>query len=408
MTMNKRKRTKLENLRVPYALAVHGKEEEKAVLGVLRSKNTMIGNMTKKFELKVAKLFGKKYGIMVNSGSSANLIATKLLKLPKNAEVITPVLTFSTTVAPLIQNNLKPKFVDVEEGTYLINIELLKREISKRTKAIFIPSLLGNIPNLSELQKLADDNSLFFIEDSCDTLGGLLNGKPTGTYSDISTTSFYGSHVITACGGGGMICVNNKDWAAKSKMLRGWGRTSAVDESETIEKRFNIKVENMQYDSKFIFGEIGYNFLPLEVSSAFGLEQLKKLKTFATIRRHNFNMLYEFFKKYEEYFILPRQLANVTTSWLAFPLTIREGTPFTRYDLVINFERNNIQTRPIFTGNVLRQPAFKNISIHKDFPKADDIMKNGFVVGCNQSIGKQHIQKIERVFEDFLNAHIKR
>lgn len=399
--------SKTDDLRVPYALAVHGKEEEDAVLALLRQRKTILGESTRQFELKVAQLFGKKYGIMVNSGSSANLIATELLRLKANSEVITPALTFSTTVAPLLQKGLKPVFVDVEEGTYTINIRHLAEKVGKETKALFIPSLLGNVPDLSELRKIADKNSLFFVEDSCDTLGAIFKGKPTGTYSDISTTSFYGSHVITACGGGGMVCVNDPEWAKRSKMLRGWGRSSAVDESETIETRLGVKVDGVEYDSKFIFDEIGYNMLPLEVSSAFGLEQLKKLDAFAETRRRNFASLYKFFKRYENYFTLPKQLDEVVTSWLAFPLTIKEGAPFNRYELVVYLERNNIQTRPIFTGNVLRQPAFKHLDSKRDFPVADHVMRNGFVIGCNQGLGPSHMSKIEGVFEKFLESKAK-
>ncbi len=398
---------KTDNLRVPYALAVHGQEEEDAVVALLRQSKTIIGDKTKQFEEKVAQLFGKKYGIMVNSGSSANLIATELLRLNAGAQVITPALTFSTTVAPLLQKGLNPIFVDVEEGAYTVDIGQLDGSVGAGTKALFIPSLLGNVPDLQRLRGIADKNSLFFVEDSCDTLGGTFNSKPTGAYSDISTTSFYGSHVITACGGGGMICVNDPEWAKRSKVLRGWGRSSAVDESETVEARFGVKVDGVQYDSKFIFDEIGYNLLPLEVSSAFGLEQLKKLNSFADIRRRNFERLYKFFKRYENYFILPKQLKEVTTSWLAFPLTIKEGAPFNRYDLVVYLEGNNIQTRPIFTGNVLRQPAFKNLNVKKEFPVSDHIMRNGFVGGCNQGLGDIHMAKIENTVERFIESKVK-
>jgi CDP-6-deoxy-D-xylo-4-hexulose-3-dehydrase len=392
-----------DNLRVPYALAVHGREEEEAVVNILRNNKTIIGNYTKEFEQKVSKLFGKRYGIMVNSGSSANFIAIELLKLQEGSEIITPALSFSTTIAPLLQKQLKPILVDVEEGTFIIDTDKINEKITKKTKALVIPSLLGNVPDMERLRKIADENSIKFIEDSCDTLGATFKGKPTGEYSDISTTSFYGSHIITACGGGGMLCVNNQEYEKRARVLRGWGRSSAVDESETIEKRFGVKLDGIQYDSKFIFNELGYNFLPLEVSSAFGLEQLKKLDKFAQIRHSNWSRLYKYFEKYKEYFKLPKQRSDVTTSWLAFPLVIKEGAPFSRYEIVIHLEKNNIQTRPIFTGNVLRQPAFKNLKIKNDFPIADEIMKNGFVVGCNHGLNDKHITKIEQVTTEFLS-----
>src|SRR3989344_1081777 len=181
-------------LRVPYALAVHGDEEEKAVLDVIRSRKTIMGEKTKEFENKVASQFGKKHGIMVNSGSSANLLAFELLNLPKDSEIITPVLTFSTTVAPVVQKGLTPVFVDVELGKYLIDLKQVKDAVTKKTKCLAIPSLLGNIPDLTAVNKIAKDNNLFYIEDSCDTIGATFNGEPTGKHTDISTTSFYGSH----------------------------------------------------------------------------------------------------------------------------------------------------------------------------------------------------------------------
>ncbi len=397
---------KEEKIRVPYALAVHGEEEEKAVLQVLREHKTIMGERTKKFENEVASLFGKKYGIMVNSGSSANLLALELLRLPESSEVITPVLTFATTVAPIIQKRLKPVFVDVEHGTYLIDIEKMKEAINKRTRVLLIPSLIGNVPDMEKIRQIAKEYSLVFIEDSCDTLGAYYDGLPTGVYSHISTTSFYGSHIITAGGGAGMLCLNHGPWDTRARVLRGWGRSSAKDESEDIVKRFGVELGGIPYDSKFIFEEIGYNFLPTEISSAFGLEQLKKLKNFEEIRTRNFNQLYEFFSNYQQYFTLPKQLPEVKTSWLAFPLTIKPGSPFTRALITKYLEQQNIQTRPIFTGNVLRQPAFNHLSILQsadNFPAADEIMKNSFLVGCNHGLTERHISYMKEIFFKFLD-----
>lgn len=390
--------------RVPYGLAVHDHDEEQAVLEVLQNHKTIMGDKVKEFENKIAALFGKKFGIMVNSGSSANLLAFELINLPKDSEVITPILTFSTTLAPILQKKLIPVFVDVEPDTYLINIDNIENLINKNTKALMIPSLLGNIPNLKQIKKLADKHNLIFIEDSCDTLGATFDDMPTGIYSDISTTSFYGSHIITAAGEGGMICVNNSDMEKRARILRGWGRTSAINESENIDERYSYNLDDIPYDSKFIFEEIGYNFLPSEISAAFGLVQLNKLNQFKKIRNENFNQLKEFFSNFD-YFILPKQLPFIKTSWLAFPLTIQSNAPFTRLEIVKHLEKNQIQTRPIFTGNVLRQPAFKNIA-HKNlegkFPNADYIMKNSFLIGCNHGLTFAHIEKIKQTFKEFL------
>ena len=393
--------------RVPYGLAVHDSEEEEAVLEVIKNHKTIMGDNVKLFEKKVSDLFGKELGIMVNSGSSANLLAMELLDCPKNSEVITPILTFATTLSPILKKELTPVFVDVEPETYIVNIDEVEQAITSKTKALMIPSLLGNVPDLRRLRKIADENNLIFIEDSADTLGATFDNMPTGKFSDISTTSFYGSHIITAAGEGGMICCNNQKWEKRCRILRGWGRTSALNESEKIEDRFNIKLNDIPYDSKFIFEEMGYNFLPTEISAAFGLVQLKKLKKFAAIRQSNFNSLYEFFSKIK-FFKLPRQLSEVKTSWLAFPLTINENAPFSRLELVKYLEMNGIQTRPIFTGNVLKQPAFHKINyknLGKDYVITDYIMENSFLIGCNHGLTEKHIEKIKNTFNTFLDKY---
>ena len=398
--------TNSDNLRVPYGLAVHDHEEENAVLEVIKNHKTIMGEKVKKFENEIAVLFGKQFGTMVNSGSSANLLTFEVLDIPENAEIITPILTFATTLSPIIKKGLTPVFVDVEPETYIVNVEQVEQSITSKTRALMIPSLLGNVPDLKRLRKIADDNNLIFVEDSADTLGATFDGIPTGKFSDISTTSFYGSHIITAAGEGGMICCNNKKWDEKFKILRGWGRTSAINESEKLEDRFNVKLDDVPYDSKFIFEEIGYNFLPTEISAAFGLIQLQKLKKFTELRKRNFEKLYSFFSS-TKFFKLPRKLPQVETSWLAFPLTISSDAPFTRLELVKYLESNGIQTRPIFTGNVLRQPAFKKINYSKhiaigDFQVANNIMKNSFLIGCNHGLNDCHINKIQQTFSSFL------
>ncbi len=398
-------------MRVPYGLSVHGQEEIDAVVKVLKG-NTALGDKTKEFEDKIAKMFGKKYGIMVNSGSSANLLALEILDLPRGSEVITPILTFATTVAPIVQKELVPVFVDVDPDTYIINPEEVEKAITPKTKLLMIPSLMGNIPNMKALSTIAKKHRLWFIEDSCDTLGGKYDGKPTGTYSDISTTSFYGSHIINGAGGGGMICVNNPKWVDKLVVLRGWGRQSSLfgekANSELLKNRFQVKLSGIPYDNKFIFSEIGYNFLPLELSSAFALEQLKKLPGFLAKRKKNFAMLFNFFSKNDKYFILPKQTPKTETAWLAFPLIIKPGAPFTRLQIVTFLENNNIQTRPIFTGNILKQPAFKNIQRKETkpiFPNTELIMKNGFVVACHHGLNDDQISYLKEKFAEFLSSH---
>ena len=327
-----------------------------------------------------------------------------------NPEVITPALTFSTTVSPILQKGLKPIFIDVEPGTYNINVSKIREKINPKTKVLMIPSLIGNVSNLEELREIAWEYNLILIEDSCDTLGAKYKNLPSGKYSHISTTSFYGSHIITAAGGGGMICVNNLYWLDKCRILRGWGRSSARDEGEDINKRFGVTLAGIQYDSKFIFEEIGYNFLPMEISAAFGLEQVKKLPNFAETRQKNFTQLVNFFINYEKYFILPKQLPEVQTNWLAFPLTIKSTAPFSRQEITTFLEKNNIQTRPIFTGGILRQPAFEHLvrttgQKAEDFPVADEVMRRGFLIGCHHGLTQEQMNHMILTLDFFLKKY---
>jgi len=395
-----------EYLSVPYGKSVHGEEEIAAVVEVLRT-STLMGKNVREMESKVATLFAKKWGIMVNSGTSANYLAIELLNLPPESEVITPVLTFSTTVAPLVRNKLIPAFVDVAEGTYNIDVNQIEAMIGPKTKAMMIPNLIGNIADWDILRKIADQHQLILIEDSADTLGALLGGKSTGARSDISTTSFYGSHVINCAGNGGMLCVNDSDYERRARLLRSWGRSSSLFvESEKIENRFNIDLNGIEYDAKFVFEEPGYNLEPSEMGAAFGLVQLSKLAMNIKLREQHFQQHLDFFKQYEEWFILPKQLPNSVTGWLAMALTIRDQSPFTRKQLQIYFEKHGIQTRPVFTGNILRQPGFQQMACVKQeaYPIADAVMRGGILIGCHQGLTEEMILHIYGVFKKFVKT----
>lgn len=400
-----------QSLRVPYGLSVYDNKELQAVIKVITEHRTNMGDETRNFEKKVAKAFGHKFGIMVNSGSSANLLAIELLNLPQGSEVITPILTFATTVSPLVQKGFVPVFIDVEEGKYVIHVEKIEQAITKKTKALLIPLLLGNVPDIEKIKRIAQKHKLFVILDSCDTFAATYNKKQIADFCDIATTSFFGSHIITAGGNGGMLLFDNPQWYTRAKILRGWGRTSSVfNESESIAKRFSSKIDGIPYDSKFIFAEPGYNLLPSEMGAAFGNEQLKKLPRFRKTREKNFSMLAMFLKRYEQFFILPKQDRKVQTQWLAFPLTIKKTAPFTRLEITTFFEKNNVQTRPIFTGNILRQPGFKKIvakTPSSDYPNTNAVMERGFVVGCHHGLEKKHIDKLEKLFSIFLAKYIK-
>lgn len=387
-----------EMIRVPYGMTVHGQEEIDAVVNVLQT-STQMGPHVRSMEERVSKLFDKPHGIMLNSGSSANYLAVELLALPEGSEVITPALTFSTTVAPLVRNKLIPSFVDVEEGTYNIDADQVEAMITSKTKALMIPNLIGNLPDWEKLRAIADRHKLIVLEDSADTLGATINGKSSGSFSDMSVTSFYGSHVINCAGNGGMLTVRNDEHFERGKLLRSWGRSSSLFvESEAIENRFNVEVDGIPYDSKFIFAEPGYNIEPSEMGAAFGLVQLDKLEHNIREREKNYDEMRSFFEQYEEFFILPKQLPNSRTGWLAIALTIRDNAPFKRSEMQIFLEKRNIQTRTVFTGNILRQPGFQNIPAKKNatgYPESDKVMRGGMLLACHHGLTpemKEHVK----------------
>lgn len=391
-------------MRVNYGQTVHGEEEIAAVLEVLRT-STQMGPKVREMQERVAALFAKDNGIMVNSGSSANYLAMELLDLPEGSEVITPALTFATTVAPIVRSRLVPAFVDAAPATYNIDVEAIEAMIGPRTKAMMIPSLIGNLPDWDRIRAIADAHGLMVIEDSADTLGATLHGASTGTRSDISTTSFYGSHVINAAGNGGMLCVSDPELARRALLLRSWGRTSSLyADSESIERRFNVELDGISYDAKFLFEELGFNVEPSEMGAAFGLVQLGKLERNITAREHNFARQYAFFKRYEEWFELPEQLEGARTGWLAFPLTIRDDAPFTRRDLQVWLEERDVQTRPVFTGNILRQPAMRAVASRQSprgYPVADAVMRGGILLACHHGLEEGHLDYMHECFEDF-------
>ena len=394
--------------KIYYGKAVYDKKEINAVLNVLKNDSLSLidGKKVKELEKKVSNIFGKKYGLMVNSGSSANLLALSSFKFKKGSEIITPNLTFSTTVAPIYQLGLIPHFVGAEENKYVTDPSQIEKCINKKTVALMIPNLLGNIADWKKIYKIASKYNLKVIEDSADTIGYKVNKKNLGKYSDITTNSFYASHIINGAGTGGIVCFNDYKLYERAKLLRGWGRSSAVfNESENANKRFNVKVSGIDYDAKYIFSDLGYNFLPSEISAAFALEQIKKLNNNISIRNKNFEYLKKFFAKFQNYFKLPEQNIGVKTPWLAFPLVIRKNKKFTRKEMQIFFEKNQIQTRTIFTGNILKQPVMKN-RIYKKHPKcdkiADDVMKNGILLGCHQGMNLKELNYICKTFKKFI------
>ena len=402
------------SMKIFYGKAVYNNKEINAAINVLKNKSlTLIdGPSCKELEAKLAKTFGKKYGLMVNSGSSANLLALASLNLERGSEVITPTLTFSTTVAPIYQLGLVPHFIDVEQNSFLSKISQIERCINKKTKAIMLPNLLGNVLDWKKIYIIAKKYNLKIIEDSADTVGYTLNNKNLGKYSDITTNSMYASHIITGAGSGGIVCFNDINIYQKAKLLRGWGRSSATfNESESINSRFKVKVDGIPYDGKYIFSDLGYNFLPSEISAAFALEQLKKLKSNIKIREKNFKSLKDFFKKeYNEFVDLPTQEKGLRTGWLAYPVILKKEKKISRTKLQIFLEKNSIQTRTIFTGNILRQPIMKKriYKKHKDSEiNANNIMINGLLLGCHHGLVEKDLNFMKKKIDLFFKKYVK-
>lgn len=399
-------------MKISYGKNVYNNCEIKAVINTLK-KSTQMGVKVKNFENKVAKKFGKKYSLMVNSGSSALLLALRVLNFKKGSEIITPCLNFGTPVSSIVLSGYKPVFVDIDIETLQIEVSLIEKKISKKTKALLIPNLIGNIPEWKKIKLLANKYNLKIIEDSADTLGATISNKPTGVYSDISITSFYGSHIISCAGNGGMLLTSNKKNYEKAKVLRSWGRMSTLlKDSENIKKRLGVKLKSIEYDKKFIFSEVGYNFEPSEISAAFGLEQLKKFNKFNKIRNKNFYSHKNFFSKYKKFFILPKIEKKIKTNFLAYPLILKKNNFFTKKELQIYLETNNIQTRPIFSGNILRHPAFENL-IDKtnkinNFKNSDYIMRYGLLIGCHQGLSYKKIDYIHKILKNFIEKKYKK
>jgi CDP-6-deoxy-D-xylo-4-hexulose-3-dehydrase len=372
----------------PYKFEAYGQEEIDAVVESLKS--GWLGGQGPKsieFEEKIAKRFGKKYGVFVNSGSSACLLAIAALDLPKGTKIITPSCTFATTVAPIIQLGYVPVFVDVDLTTYCANFDQIMAKITDDTSALMLPNLIGNKPDWPRIKKALIDmgrEDIYLIEDSADTLT-----KTPET--DVATTSFYASHVITAGGVGGMVMYNDKKHVTKCLQYRDWGRLG--DDSEIVADRFNHVVDGIPYDHKFLYSVLGYHMKASEMNAAFGIVQLERFKTNAGIRRANFERYLENLKDVKE-LTLPDD--SLQPNWLAIPFQTEN-----RFDLLSFLEENNIQTRVTFAGNVTRHPVYREYL--EDFENADLIMKNGFLLGAHHGMTIEDVDIVCNKIKEFFN-----
>lgn len=372
------------------------------------------GNYAKQFNESFCKFLKSKHSILTNSGSSANLLAISALTSPKlgdrrlkpGDEVITTACAFPTTVGPLIQNGLTPVFLDIDIGTYNIQAEKVEDAITDKTKAIFLAHTLGNPFNLEVISKICREHNLWLVEDNCDALGSQYNNKYTGTFGDIATFSFYPAHHITM-GEGGALTTNDSFLKVLIESFRDWGRDCWCEpgHDDTCKRRFQWQLGSLPYgyDHKYIYSHIGYNLKVTDMQAAVGLAQLEKLNDFIKTRKHNWNLLYNGLKQYEDYFILPKPTENSDPSWFGFLLTVRKDAPFSRNDITNHLEDNQIATRLLFSGNIIRHPCFDNVKykVHDDLKNTDTVTNDTFWLGVYPGLDEDMLGYILEIFEDY-------
>ncbi|MCX7738948.1 MAG: lipopolysaccharide biosynthesis protein RfbH [Hydrogenothermaceae bacterium] len=396
------------------------------------------GRFNERFETKLSQFLGVRYALTTNSGSSANLLAISALtsyklgdrRLREGDEVITVAAGFPTTVAPIIQNKLVPVFVDVELGTYNIDVNQIEESITEKTKAIFVAHTLGNPFDVEKILHIADKYNLWLIEDNCDALGSKYNGKYTGSFGHISTLSFYPAHHITM-GEGGAVLTNDYELYKIIMSFRDWGRDCwcPPGKDDTCKRRFKWSLGKLPpgYDHKYIYSHIGYNLKITDWQAAIGLAQLDKLQSFIEKRKRNFEILYKNLSRFSSYFIIPKHLDNSEPSWFGFPITVKEDVPFSKFEIVDFLEQNRIGTRQLFAGNLLKQPAFTNQDIklrirsspllksaqlgeehYSLLPNTDYIMKNTFWIGVWPGLDEESLDYMIKVFEKFIEKGVSK
>ena len=394
---------------IPLISPAYGKEEIVESIDSLISTWVTMGEKVKKFEKLFAKYIGTKYAVMVNSGSSANLLALSILSHPKikkikeGDEIITPAVTWATTVYPMINIKTKPVFVDVDPQTYTIKTDLLESSISKKTSAIMPVHLLGNSCEMEIIKQISNKNDLALIEDSCEAHGSEFKGKMIGSFGDIGTFSFFMSHHITTIEGG-MIVTNNEKFYELAKSMRAFGWTRELKNKKEISNKYK------SIDERFLFVNLGFNLRPTEIQGAFGIHQMKKIRKFLKIRRENGEYWNKKFKGLSDIFYLPKETKNSKHAYFCYPLTIKDDVKITRNEIVDFLSKKKIETRPIMAGNMVEQPSSKEFKykISGKLENSKLIMKNGFFFGNHQDIGVEEREYVGRKILEFVNKKIRK
>lgn len=403
-----------EGDRIPFARRVFDENELVNLVDSSLDFWLTAGRYAEDFEYEFAEFMDVDHCLLVNSGSSANLVAFTTLtspklgerRLKKGDEVITVAAGFPTTINPIIQNGLVPVFVDVELSTYNIKVEDLEKALSDKTKAIMIAHTLGNPFDLDAIMDFANKHDLFVVEDCCDAVGSTYNGKKVGTFGHLATVSFYPAHHMTM-GEGGAVLTSDDELMKIATSFRDWGRDCycGPGSDNTCGRRFSMQYGKLPvgYDHKYVYSHIGYNLKVTDMQAAIGMAQLEKLPSFIEKRKENFNKIKKELEKYEDYFILPEATKNSDPSWFGFPITVKENDKFSRNDLTLYLEKNMIMTRLLFAGNVTKQPAYLDVEcrIIGDLENTDCIMNNTFFIGVYPGINDDQIAYISKVFESF-------
>ena len=396
-------------MQLPPAGGIHDEEEIGAVVRVLQTSNLELGESVAAFEAAVAELLAKGHGVMVNSGSSALRLAIDLLDLSPGDEIVTSPLTFSTDIAPMVQSGIVPVFVDVEPDTYQIDATRVAEMMGPRTKAILVPNLCGNVPDWDAIRTVADEHGLRVVEDSCDVLDSWLRDERTGARSDISVTSFARSHAITAGGNGGLVGLDDDELHDRCLSLRRWGRRSETylfGSRHGEQQRFGELADGTPYDMVFLFDRIGYNFEPSELGAAYGLVQLGKLDRFNGRRRANWQRLEDLLAG-SPGVTTGRTTDGAHTTWMRFCLALDDDAPFTRREAQAFLAERGVETRMVWTGNILRQPGFAKIE-HRapagGLPNCDRIMDRALSLPIHHGLGDDHMgficEQIEALYDE--------
>ena len=400
---------------VRYAGRVFGPEELAYATEAVLDFWLTAGRFTEQFEQEFAQWVGVDNAILVNSGSSANLVAVSTLTSPSlrdrrlkdGDEVVTVAAGFPTTVAPILQNRLVPVFVDISIPSYNAIPEQIDAAIGPRTRAIILAHTLGNPWNVDAVLEIARRHKLWVIEDNCDALGTLYRGRKTGTFGDIATSSFYPAHHITM-GEGGAVVTKSDDLARIARSFRDWGRDCycSAGENNTCGRRFGQQFGSLPfgYDHKYVYSHLGYNLKATDIQAAIGCAQLKRLDGFCAVRRANHAFLLEGLARYNHWLILPEPTPQSDPSWFSFTITVRPEAPFTRADLTTYLEQRKIETRALFSGNLLRHPALDGVTYRTagSLENSDTVTFNTFFVGCYPGLGTPELQYVRTVFDEFM------